>query len=84
MIARAAAPMATSEPIPTTGVARAAPAVSTAVVVGSPGRPEDEGVTTVGVVALEGSSSGTLVVGTGRPGGGRITLVVVGTGAPPS
>jgi hypothetical protein len=51
MIARAAAPMATSEPIPTTGVARAAPAVSTVVVVllgaGSPGRPEDKGPTTV-------------------------------------
>lgn len=82
MIARAAAPMATSEPIPTTGVARAAPAVSTAVVVGSPGRPEDEGTMRVVVVVLEDSPVGTSVVGIGRPEGGRITLVVVATGGP--
>jgi hypothetical protein len=51
MIAKAAAPMATSEPIPTTGVARAAPAVSgggdVLLASGSPGRPDDEVATTV-------------------------------------
>jgi hypothetical protein len=80
MIARAAAPRATREPIPTTGVARAAPAVSTVVLLGagSPGRPEDEGTISVVVAVVEGRS----VVGIGRPGGGRITLVVVATGGP--
>lgn len=51
MTANAAAPMATSEPIPTAGVARAAPAVSGGEEVllasGSPGRPEDDVATTV-------------------------------------
>lgn len=47
----AAAPMATSEPIPTAGVAKAAPAVSgggeVLLASGSLGRPEVEGATTV-------------------------------------
>jgi hypothetical protein len=73
MIASAAAPMATSEPIPTTGVARAAPAVSgggdVLLASDSPGRPEDDGTTTVVVAdaveeaeAPEVSPEGTMSV----------------------